>query len=80
MGVCVCVRVCARMRSLSHTTTYTHAHMCTHIFTHPLAADCMLTSLLGGTGDAGVLAAINVRQAYPCVYPLRSVEQDESVQ
>jgi hypothetical protein len=40
----------------------------------------MLTSLLAGAGDAGILAAINVRQAYPCVHPLHSVEQDERVQ
>jgi hypothetical protein len=59
-------------------------YLCTllHIqpHTHRLAADCMLTSLLGGAGDAGILAAINVRQAYPCVHPLHSVEQDGCVQ
>ena len=64
--------------TLSHIQPHTHVH--THIHSHPLAADCMLTSLLGGAGDAGVLAAIDVRHAYPCVHPLYSVEQDESVQ
>ena len=39
-----------------------------------------ISSLLGGAGDAGVLAVINVRQAYLGVHALHSVEQDESVQ
>ena len=66
--------------TLSHIQPHTRSHVHTHIHSHPLAADCMLTSLLGGAGDAGVLAAIDVRQAYPCVHALHSVEQDESVQ
>ena len=80
MSVCVwvCASVC--MHSFTHTTTHTRSHVHTHIHSHPLAADCMLTSLLGGVGDAGVLAAINVRQAYLGVHALHSVEQDESVQ
>jgi hypothetical protein len=66
--------------TLSHIQPNTRSHVHTHIHSHPLAADCMLTSLLGGAGDAGVLAAINVRQVYPCDHALHSVEQDESVQ
>jgi hypothetical protein len=79
---CICLGLCLCMYALFHTYNHTHtrSHVHTHIHSHPLAADCMLTSLLGGAGDAGVLAAIDVRQAYPCVHPLYSVEQDESVQ
>jgi hypothetical protein len=70
--------VCTLSHIQPHTHTLTCAH--THIHSLQLAADCMLTSLLGGAGDAGVLAAIDMRQAYPCVHPLYSVEQDERVQ
>ena len=78
----MCLGLWLCMYALFHTYNHTHMLTCayTHIHSHPLAADCMLTSLLGGAGDAGVLAAIDVRQAYPCVHPLYSVEQDESVQ
>ena len=70
------VYVCTLSRIQPHTHALTCAH--THIHSHQLAADGMLISLLGGAGDAGILAAINVHQAYPCVHPLHSVDSVSS--
>ena len=51
-----------------------HTHTLTLSHTHQHTAGWVLTSL-GEAGDAGIPAAINLRQAYPCVHSRYAVMQ-----
>ena len=63
----VCVWVCASlcMHSFAHTTTHKCSHVHAYIHSHPLAADCMLTSGWARQEMLGLTC-----QVYPCVHSL----------